>query len=76
MFEFLVEAKVDSGFRRKKTTKKDLAEWKLRRAQGLEGWKHKPKKRVVSSKHKRKYQKYQVRYFIMVRLVLNPYLVT
>ena len=53
----LVEPKVDSGKKRKKTSKKDLDEWKLRRAQGLEGWKK--KKRVISTK-KKKFQKYQV----------------
>lgn len=54
----LVEAKVDSGKRRKKVTKKQLDEWKYKRAQGLEGWKKKPKKKIISSKRK-KYQKYQ-----------------
>ena len=53
----LAEPKVDSGKRRKKPNKKDLEEWKLRRAQGLEGWKK--KKRVISTK-KKKFQKYQV----------------
>ena len=57
----LAEPKVDSGKRRKKPNKKDLEEWKLRRAQGLEGWKK--KKRVISTK-KKKFQKYQVTFKI------------
>ena len=57
----LAEPKVDSGKRRKKPNKKDLEEWKLRRAQGLEGWKK--KKRVISTK-KKKFQKYQVTFTI------------
>ena len=61
----LVEAKVDHGKKKKKTTKKqkekDLDDWKLRRAAGGEGWK-KPKfgGPKFSTKRKKKYQKYKV----------------
>ena len=54
-----VDPKVDSGRRRKKTTKKDLQEWKLKRASGQEGWKKQKKKRVISTKRK-KFTKHQV----------------
>ena len=47
-----VEPKIDSGRRKKKTSKKDLQEWKLKRASGQEGWKRK-KKKVISTKRKK-----------------------
>ena len=59
----LVPAKVDHGKKRKKPTKKELAEWKLRRAEGQEEWnkKHKLKRKKVISSKKRKFQKYKVK---------------
>jgi hypothetical protein len=60
----LIDAKVDHGKGKKKTTKKDLDAWKFRRAQGLEGWKTKKKKRYRRKvvKKKKKFQKYKVRF--------------
>ena len=68
----LVEAKVDHGKKKKKTTKKqkekDLDDWKLRRAAGGEGWK-KPKfgGPKFSTKRKKKYQKYKVDSHVMYK---------
>lgn len=41
----LVKPRIDTGRRRKRTTRKDLDKWKQKRARHLEGWKKKKKKR-------------------------------
>ena len=41
----LVKPRIDTGRRRRKTTKKDLDRWKQKRARHLEGWKKKKKKK-------------------------------